>query len=124
MYVSWVNSFWLTCRVATFGCHGGSFILARTPDRACRGAPGRRVGRAPAGVCALAYTPRMVKDTAGMSAARAAPGGPGAGRAGDPMANDRQLDGLTVAILVSDLFEQVELTEPRRALLDAGAKAL
>jgi protease I len=39
------------------------------------------------------------------------------------MAHDRQLDGLTVAILVSDLFEQVELTEPRRALLDAGAKA-
>ena len=35
---------------------------------------------------------------------------------------DRQLDGLTVAILVSDLFEQVELTEPKRALEDAGAR--
>ena len=38
------------------------------------------------------------------------------------MAQDKQLDGLTVAILVSDLFEEVELTEPRRALEAAGAK--
>jgi protease I len=38
------------------------------------------------------------------------------------MAHDRQLDGMTVAIVVSDLFEQVELTEPKRALEAAGAK--
>jgi len=35
---------------------------------------------------------------------------------------DRQLQGLKVAILVSDLFEQPELTEPKRALEDAGAR--
>src|SRR5690242_14737485 len=33
-----------------------------------------------------------------------------------------QLDGKKVAILVTDGFEQVELTEPRRALDDAGAQ--
>src|SRR5687767_4323767 len=38
------------------------------------------------------------------------------------MATDKQLDGLNVAFLVADLFEQVELTEPRRVLEDAGAK--
>lgn len=38
------------------------------------------------------------------------------------MAQDKQLDGMTVAIVVSDLFEQVELTEPKRALEAAGAK--
>ncbi|WP_242120053.1 type 1 glutamine amidotransferase domain-containing protein [Sphingomonas lacusdianchii] len=31
------------------------------------------------------------------------------------------LDGLTVAILVTDGFEQVEMTEPRKALDEAGA---
>jgi len=31
------------------------------------------------------------------------------------------LDGLKVAILVTDGFEQVELSEPRRALDQAGA---
>jgi protease I len=36
------------------------------------------------------------------------------------MANE--LPGLKVAILVTDDFEQVELTEPRKALEDAGAK--
>ena len=40
------------------------------------------------------------------------------------MAHDKQLDGMTVAILVSDLFEQSELSEPKRALEDAGARAL
>lgn len=40
------------------------------------------------------------------------------------MAQDKQLDGMTVAIVVSDLFEQVELTEPKRALEAAGAKAV
>jgi protease I len=34
------------------------------------------------------------------------------------------LNGTKVAILVADGFEQVELTEPRKALLDAGADAL
>jgi protease I len=32
------------------------------------------------------------------------------------------LKGLNVAILVTDGFEQVELTEPRKALDEAGAK--
>jgi protease I len=35
---------------------------------------------------------------------------------------DRQLEGLKVAILVSDLFEQPELAEPKRALEQAGAR--
>ena len=35
---------------------------------------------------------------------------------------DKQLDGLRVAILVSDLFEQAELEEPKRALEAAGAR--
>lgn len=35
--------------------------------------------------------------------------------------NQRSLDGLKVAILVSDDFEQVEMTEPRKALDQAGA---
>src|SRR3954468_8923380 len=37
-----------------------------------------------------------------------------------PMAN-RNLEGLNVAILVTDGFEQVELLEPRKALDEAGA---
>ena len=36
------------------------------------------------------------------------------------MANDT-LEGVNVAILVTDGFEQVELTEPRKALDEAGA---
>jgi protease I len=36
---------------------------------------------------------------------------------------DEPLDGMRVAILVSDDFEQVEMVEPRRALTDAGAQA-
>lgn len=35
---------------------------------------------------------------------------------------DLELDGLSVAILVSDLFEQAELEEPKKALEAAGAK--
>ncbi len=35
----------------------------------------------------------------------------------------KQLEGRRVAILVTDGFEQVEMTEPRKALEDAGAKA-
>ncbi len=38
------------------------------------------------------------------------------------MASER-LEGLTVAILVTDGFEQVEMTEPRHALVEAGADA-
>jgi protease I len=34
----------------------------------------------------------------------------------------RELDGFKVAILVADGFEQVEMTGPREALVDAGAK--
>jgi protease I len=37
------------------------------------------------------------------------------------MNQEPKLDGLKVAILVDDLFEQAELAEPRQALLDAGA---
>jgi protease I len=40
------------------------------------------------------------------------------------MAQDKQLDGMVVAFLVSDLFEQVEMTEPRRVLGEAGAKTV
>jgi protease I len=36
----------------------------------------------------------------------------------------RPLDGLKIAILATDDFEQVELTEPRKALDQAGAKTL
>ena len=35
---------------------------------------------------------------------------------------DASLNGLTVAILVTDGFEEVELTKPRKALDDAGAR--
>jgi protease I len=35
---------------------------------------------------------------------------------------DKKLDGLRVAILVTDGFEQVELEKPRQALHDAGAQ--
>jgi protease I len=38
------------------------------------------------------------------------------------MAN--RLDGMKVAVLVAEGFEQVEMTEPRRALEEAGARAL
>jgi deglycase len=38
------------------------------------------------------------------------------------MATQQILNGLKVAILVADGFEQVELTEPRKALDDAGAR--
>src|SRR5262245_7058801 len=34
----------------------------------------------------------------------------------------KTLEGMKVAILVADGFEQVELTEPRQALADAGAE--
>lgn len=36
---------------------------------------------------------------------------------------DKKLNGKKVAILVADNFEQVEMTEPRKALQEAGAKA-
>jgi protease I len=36
----------------------------------------------------------------------------------------QQLDGKKVAILVADGFEQVEMTEPRKALDEAGAKTV
>jgi protease I len=38
------------------------------------------------------------------------------------MSQTRPLQGLRVAILVDDGFEQVEMTEPRKALEEAGAK--
>jgi protease I len=39
-----------------------------------------------------------------------------------PTITTSSLDGMTVAILVSDGFEQVEMTEPRKVLEAAGAK--
>jgi len=38
------------------------------------------------------------------------------------VANQTQLDGMRVAIIVADDFEQVEMTEPRQALEQAGAQ--
>ena len=38
------------------------------------------------------------------------------------MSRQNPLDGLKIAILVDDLFEQSELAEPRQALMAAGAK--
>ena len=35
-----------------------------------------------------------------------------------------RLEGMRVAIVVTDDFEQIELTAPRRALRDSGAEAL
>src|SRR3954451_24810076 len=40
------------------------------------------------------------------------------------MANSTNLNGKRVAILVADGFEQVELTGPREALTDAGARTV
>lgn len=40
------------------------------------------------------------------------------------MAATNRLEGMTVAILVENLFEQIEMTEPRRALDQAGAKTV
>jgi protease I len=38
--------------------------------------------------------------------------------------SEQQLSGCKVAIIVSDDFEQVEMTEPRQALQDAGAQTV
>lgn len=40
------------------------------------------------------------------------------------MAQNARLDGMRVAILVTDDFEQVELTEPKKALDEAGATTM
>ena len=40
----------------------------------------------------------------------------------DGVKSDRLLDGPMVAILITDGFEQVEMTDPRKALDQAGAK--
>ena len=37
---------------------------------------------------------------------------------------DKQLDNLRVAILVAEGFEEVEMTEPRKALEEAGAETI
>jgi protease I len=37
---------------------------------------------------------------------------------------ERELDGMKVAVLVATNFEQVEMTEPRKALDDAGARTV
>jgi protease I len=37
---------------------------------------------------------------------------------------EKDLGGMKVAIVVTNDFEQVELTEPRRALQEAGAKTV
>ena len=36
----------------------------------------------------------------------------------------KALDGMKVAIIVTDAFEQVEMTEPRKALVEAGVKTV
>jgi protease I len=36
----------------------------------------------------------------------------------------KALDGMKVAIIVTDAFEQVEMTEPRKALVEAGVKTI
>jgi putative intracellular protease/amidase len=41
---------------------------------------------------------------------------------GDTIMASDSLDGLMVAILITDGFEQVEMTDPRKALDQAGAK--
>jgi protease I len=38
--------------------------------------------------------------------------------------SEKKLDGLRVAILATDLFEEAELVEPRKALQEAGAKTV
>src|SRR6185437_13781242 len=38
------------------------------------------------------------------------------------MATTNRLEGMRVAILAADMFEQIELTEPRKALQQAGAQ--
>lgn len=40
------------------------------------------------------------------------------------MATTNRLEGMNVAILVENMFEQVEMTEPRKALDQAGAKTV
>ena len=35
----------------------------------------------------------------------------------------QRLDGMRVAILLTDLFEQIEMTEPRRTLDEAGTRS-
>jgi protease I len=40
------------------------------------------------------------------------------------MATTNQLEGMRVAILLENMFEQAELTQPRKALDDAGAKTV
>lgn len=40
------------------------------------------------------------------------------------MATTNRLEGMRVAILAADMFEQVEMTEPRRALQQAGAQTV
>ena len=49
---------------------------------------------------------------------------PGPASAQDGPGVERKLAGMTVAILVADAFEQVELTGPRKALEAAGAKTV
>lgn len=40
------------------------------------------------------------------------------------MATTNRLEGMRVAILAADMFEQVEMTEPRKALQQAGAQTI
>ena len=50
--------------------------------------------------------------------------GPGRASARDAPGTERKPAGMTVAILVADAFEQVELTGPRKVLEAAGAKTV
>jgi protease I len=40
------------------------------------------------------------------------------------MATTNRLEGMRVAILAADMFEQVEMTQPRKALQQAGAETV
>jgi protease I len=74
--------------------------------------PGQDVVRPPLGTDALSARPAHVKGSSLSS---------GGKRIAKPMNMEKQLAGKTVAILVADGFEQVEMTEPRAALETAGA---
>ncbi len=71
-----------------------------------------------------AKTDRAVLAGVSILAALAMTLRPGPASAQDAPGGARKLAGMTVAILVTDAFEQVELTGPRKALEAAGARTV
>ena len=69
-------------------------------------------------------TDHAVRAGLSMLAALAMTLRPGPASAQDGPGVERKLAGMTVAILVADAFEQVELTGPRKALEAAGARTV